>query len=121
MIGPIGPIRPMSLYNFVYNLQRKSKKAKKRILVLLLFFSFAVLLVVWVFMLKSQLSRVSLSGEAGPAKLLGEDQKLLSPMAALVEGFKGFKNDLTKKIGEYKGKISAEPEKIRPVYELPIE
>lgn len=75
---------------------------------------------VWVFMFKNQVSKVSSPQTSGVEKVLGGEGKLLSPLAALAEGFKGFKDDITKKIGEYK--LNSPPDEIknaRPVYELP--
>mgnify|MGYP001560423784 FL=1 len=115
----------MSLYNFVYNLQRKNNKAKKRILVSLLACSFLLLMFFWVVMFKNQLQKIDLSQGSGAAKLLGEEEKMVSPLAALVQGFKSFKKEASDKMGEYGNMVSKKEEvKIennRPVYELPVE
>ncbi len=71
-------------------------------------------------MFKNQLNRIRIAEAPPAAKFLGQDQKLLSPVAALIEGFKGFKSDVTRKIGEYKSSnVSTDMENTRPVYELP--
>ncbi len=113
----------MSLYNFVYNLQRKPKKTKERILVGFLAASFIVLVTIWFFMFKNQLSQTRTALTPTSAKLLGEDQGLLSPLATLLQGFRGFKNDITQKIGEYRSNNApaTDSENIRPVYELRVE
>ena len=71
-------------------------------------------------MFKNQVSKISSSQNTGAARVLGSEEKLLSPLTALTEGFKGFKNDIAKKIGEYKlNNSSNQVEKARPIYELP--
>lgn len=115
----------MSLYNFVYNLQRKNNKTKKRILVGLLAISFIVLMFFWILMFKNQLQKIDLSQKSGPAKLFGDEEKIVSPLAALVQGFKSLKSDASKKINEYGNTVSnnkeVESQKVRTVYELPVE
>ena len=71
-------------------------------------------------MFKDQVSKISSPQNTGAARVLGSEEKLLSPLDALTEGFKGFKNDIAKKIGEYKlNSSSHQIEKARPVYKLP--
>lgn len=76
-------------------------------------------------MFKSQLRKVDLSQGSGVTKLLGEEEKMASPLAALVQGFKSFKKDATNKISEYGNSVSnggqEKVEKERTVYELPVE
>lgn len=126
----------MSLYNFVYNLQRKNNKTKKNILVGLLAISFIVLMFFWILIFKSQLQKIDPS-QSGSAKLLGDEEKIISPLAALVQGFKNLKTDASKSISEYKNSVlkngatsqnidssqgqEIKNEKTRTVYELPIE
>ena len=112
----------MSLYNFIYNLQKKSERTKQRILIALLLVSFFVLAGFWVWLFKNQVAQISSPQVSGAERVLGGEGKLLSPLASLVEGFKGFKNDVTQKISEYKlNSLSNKIENARPVYELPIE
>ena len=65
----------MSLYNFVYNLQRKIIKPKKDF-----DRAFGCLLysvdVFWVLMFKNQLQKIDLSQKSGATKLLGDEEKL---------------------------------------------
>ena len=71
-------------------------------------------------MFKNQVSKVSSPQASGAERVLGGEGKLLSPLAALAEGFRGFKGDIIKKIGEYK--LNESPDEIknaRPIYELP--
>ncbi len=106
----------MSLYDFVYNLQRKPYKTKKRILAGLLIVSFIALSVFWVIMFRSQVTKAPILSGGTEETLGGKDQNLLSPVAALIEGVKGLKSDISNKIGE----LNIGPsEKERPVYELP--
>lgn len=116
----------MSLYNFVYNLQRKNNKTKQRILVGLLAFSFLVLMFFWVLIFKNQLKKVDITGGSGVTKLLGEEEKMVSPLAALVQGFKSFKKEASNKVDELKSGVaqSESQDKIetnKPAYELPVE
>ncbi|MFY9492906.1 MAG: hypothetical protein WAP55_00235 [Minisyncoccia bacterium] len=113
----------MSFYNFIYNLQKKSERTKQRILIALLVVSFFVLAGFWVWLFKNQVAQISSSPMSGAERVLGGEGKLLSPLASLAEGFKGFKQDLTDKITEYKTgwEASQNDKKERPVYELPIE
>ena len=115
----------MSLYNFVYNLQRKNNKTKKRILIGLLVASFIVLMFFWVLMFKNQLQKIDLSQKSGATKLLGDEEKIVSPLAALIQGFKSLKGSASKKINEYGNTVSnnkdMESQKVRTVYELPVE
>ena len=112
----------MSLYNFLYNLQRKSYQSRKRILVGLVAVSFLFLATFWFFMFKNQVSQGTdpqVSPGSGEFSIL--DQKLPGPVAALAEGFKGLKSDIAQKIGEYKTKLdSGTGGNKRPVYELPV-
>lgn len=112
----------MSLYNFVYKLQRKPEKAKRQILIILLVVSFLILAMFWVFMFKIQVSKTTnVDGSVG-ASLLGEDQKILSPFAALIDGFKGFKSDIAQKVQSYnQNSVSDSNQIVRPVYELPVD
>ena len=112
----------MSLYNFVYKLQRKPEKAKRQILIILLVFSFLILAMFWVFMFKNQVSKTTNVAGSSGTSLLGEDQKMLSPFAALIEGFRGFKSDITQKIQIYnQNSVSDSNQVVRPVYELPVD
>ena len=71
-------------------------------------------------MFKDQVSKISSPQNTGAARILGSEEKLLSPLAALTEGFKSFKSDITQKIGEYKlNSSSSQIENARPVYKLP--
>lgn len=113
----------MSLYNFIYQLQRKSERTKQRILIALLAVSFFVLAGFWVWLFKREVAQISSSPVSGAERVLGSEGKLLSPLASLVEGFKGFKQDLADKITEYKTgwEANQNDKKERPVYELPVE
>ena len=113
----------MSLYDFIYNLQRKPAKYKKRVLVFLLAVSFLILAVFWFFMFKNQLAQnsgVSSQNETVAGALLGQD-KLLSPTAALIEGFKDLKSEIGQKISQFGQQASPdfEDKRVRGVYQLP--
>lgn len=112
----------MSFYDFLYNLQRKPYQTRKKVLAGLLIFSFLALAAFWVTTFKKQVSEgLDTSEKSVSSNILGENEKLLSPAAALVDGFKGFKDDIIKKVGEYKESLNtADNESIRPIYELPI-
>ncbi len=104
----------MSLYDFVYNLQRKPDRVKKRILAVLLIVSFILLSIFWVLMFKKQVSQTAINSNK-EIETVGGSQNLMGPAAAIIEGIKGLKSDISKKIGEFKSGPPAE----RPVYELP--
>ncbi len=110
----------MSLYNFIYKLQKKPERSRRQILFGVVAVFFVALIGWWVLMFKDQVSKISSSQNTGVENVLGSEEKLLSPLAALAEGFKGFKSDITQKIGEYKlNSSSNRVEKARPVYKLP--
>lgn len=109
----------MSLYNFLYNLQRKPYQTRKKVLAGLLIFSFLALAAFWVITFKKQVAEGLNGSEESGAAVLGENEKLLSPVAALIDGFKGFKDDIVKKVGEYKAGLNTADNSARPVYELP--
>lgn len=113
----------MSFYDFIYNLQRRPYQTRKKVLAGLLVFSFLILAVFWVVAFKGQVSGgLNTSEKSASSNILGENEKLLSPAAALIDGFKGFKNDIIKKVGEYKESLNtADNESVRPIYELPVE
>ena len=52
-------------------------------------------------------------------------KKNVSPLAALIQGFKSLKGSASKKINEYGNTVSnnkdIESQKVRTVYELPVE
>ena len=113
----------MSLYDFIYNLQRRPAKYKKRILVFLLAVSFVILAVFWFFLFKNQLAQnsgVFPKNETVAGALLGQD-KLLSPTAALIEGFKDLKSEIGQKISQFgqTGSAGFEDKRVRGVYKLP--
>lgn len=117
----------MSLYNFIYNLQRKSDHAKKRVMILLLVFCFIILSAFWVFMFRRQVSGVNIfslkpAQKNQPAE--AAKPELLSPVAALVEGFKGLKSDIAAKLKDATGRLpgsTAAPSdsRVRKIYQLP--
>ncbi len=117
----------MSLYNFIYNLQRKPDHAKKRVMIVLLVFCFIILSAFWVFMFKRQVSGVDVfSLKPRSQNQLAEPTKseLLSPVAALLEGFKGLKSDITAKLKDATSRLSdsttsPSETRARKVYELP--
>ena len=106
----------MSLYDFIYNLQRKPYKTKKRILAGLLVVSFILLSVFWVFMFKRQISRTAINLGGLEETVGGNNQGLIGPAAAIIEGIKGLKSNISQKIEELK---SASNKKERTVDELP--
>lgn len=108
----------MSLYDFVYNLQRKPARAKKRILVALLIVSFVILSTFWVYMFKRQISRTMISSGGAEETVGGSGNSLIGPAAAIIDGIKGLKSDIAQKISEFKSESN---KKERPVYELPVE
>lgn len=87
----------------------------------LVVFSFLALAVFWVVMFKSQVSGgLNFSETSGETEFLGQSKNLLSPAAALIDGFKNLKDDVVKKVSEYKANgAPAAGENARPVYELP--
>ena len=112
----------MSLYNFLYNLQRKSYREKRRVLFGLLTISFIFLAVLWVFMFKNQVSRGTKSVSTSNLDEVSVlEEKMPGPTAALLEGFKGLKDDITRKIGEYKLKSDLKTNgETRSIHELPV-
>ena len=113
----------MSLYDFIYNLQQKPAKQKKRILIFWLAMSFLVLAIFWFYMFKSQLAQnsgVFPQNETVAGALLGQD-KLLSPTAALIEGFKDLKSEIGQKISQFGHHASSgfEDKRVRGIYQLP--
>lgn len=106
----------MSLYDFVYNLQRKPERAKKTIWTALLIFSFIILLTFWVFMFKKQVYQISANSNGKTETVGGNSNNLIGPAAAIIEGIKGLKSDISQRVGKLK---STPDQKERPVYELP--
>lgn len=111
----------MSLYNFVYKLQRKQAWYKRRVLVGLLVVSFLILVAFWVIMFRSQISKTNnlYSAGGGEAETLGSE-KMMGPVAALIDGFKNLKSDIAGKLSEFRQKTSEGDTRTRPVYELPM-
>ena len=115
----------MSLYDFIYNLQQKPAKQKKRILIFWLTMSFLVLAIFWFYMFKNQLAQnsgVFSKTETVSGAVLGQD-KLLSPTAALIEGFKDLKSEIGQKISQFgqTGSAGFEDKRLRPIYKLPVQ
>jgi hypothetical protein len=106
----------MSLYDFVYNLQRKSERTKKGIWTALLIFSFIILSAFWVFMFKKQVYLISANSNGETETVGGNSNSLIGPAAAIIEGIKDLKSDISQKIGKLE---SAPDTKERQVYELP--
>ncbi len=113
----------MSLYNFLYKLQRRPAKYKVRVLIGLLAACFLVLVVFWVIMFKDQVLRTngdySNAGESPTATVGSQD--MMSPLTALVDGFKGFQADVAGKVKDLSQQIqNGSPDvRTRAVYELP--
>ena len=122
----MGPII-MGLYDFIYNLQRKPDRAKKRVMIALLVFCFVMLSAFWVFMFRRQVSGVdifSLKAKAKNQPAAAAGAELLSPVAALAGGFKGLKSDLSAKLGEFSELLSKQTNspsetRARQIYKLP--
>lgn len=71
------------------------------------------------FMFKSQVAEdSSAQSKSGLAKTFGAE-KMVGPVAALIDGFKNLKSDVSDKIKEFKGTIGSENIGARQVYELP--
>jgi cytoskeletal protein RodZ len=107
----------MSLYDFVYNLQRKPDRIKKRILIVMLVVSFILLSAFWVFMFKRQVSQTTTYSNSETETVGGDKQNIIAPAAAIIEGLKGLKSDISEKISAFKSTSNKEE---RPVYELPV-
>jgi len=121
----------MGLYDFILKQQKKPPEAKKRILVFLLIISFIILATAWIFIFQSQIKQTNLTdfsaSSDSSAQLGGQDLKsgLISPLAALKDGVIAFKNDVFEKIDLFKTTAESiknfKEQRIRKVYELPIE
>jgi cell shape-determining protein MreC len=110
----------MSLYNFIVKLRKKPDHKKKQVLIFLLAVSFIILAVFWVTMFKRDYYNVSDSGQKSDSAVqYGDD--VLSPLAALVDGFKNFKKDFSARTGDLFNNVKKDNAPERPVYELPVE
>lgn len=114
----------MSLYNFLYKLQRRPAKYKIRVLISLLVACFVVLAVFWVVMFKSQVLKTNSdysSNNGSPTIATVGSESMMSPLTALVDGFKSFQADVSNKIKDLGQQLgnSSQDARSRPVYELP--
>ena len=112
----------MSLYNFIVRQRKKPDHKKKQVLIFLLAVSFIILAVFWVTMFKRDYYNVSQSGQkSDQTAQYGDD--VLSPLAALVDGFKNLKKDFSARTSDLinSASIKKDSAPARPVYELPID
>lgn len=110
----------MSLYDFILKLRKKPDQKKKRVLVFLLAVSFIILAAFWVVMFKRDFYNAIGSGQkSGQAVQYGDD--VLSPLAALVDGFKNLKENFSAKTNDLFNNVKKDNAPARSVYELPVE
>ncbi len=110
----------MSLYDFILKLRKKPDHRKKQVLIFLLAVSFIILAVFWATMFKRDYYNVSGSDQkSDQAVQYGDD--VLSPLAALIDGFKNFKKDFSARTSDLINSASIKKDnvKAREVYELP--
>ena len=110
----------MSLYNFIVKLRRKPDHKKKQVVVFLLAVSFVILAAFWVVMFKRDFYNVSQSGQKSD-KVAQYGDDVLSPLAALIGGFKNLKKDFSAKTSDLFNNVKKDNVPARPVYELPID
>ena len=112
----------MSLYNFIVKLRKKPDHKKKQVLIFLLAVSFIILAVFWVTMFKRDYYNVSESGQKSD-KVAQYGDDILSPLAALVNGFKNLKQDFSARTSDLinNASIKKDSAPTRGVYELPVE